>query len=332
MTKGKAAPYAVAIYAVAAATLLTACERPHRWPDRQASGRWESLSVRDVRRIVAADGNANALSASGETPLMTAARYNDNPAVIQALIDAGAAIEVATLAEGHSTALRLAVMYNAPDVVRTLLDNGANPNAGPSPAEAYTSNGSLDTHEDEATRVVAAVAEGAALTRGDGRTTLMYAVAWNRPAETVALLLEAGAAIDVREIGGGTALTLAAQYNENPRVTALLLQWGAEVDAQEVSGQTALMYAVDGNRNPAIASALIEAGADLETRTRFGRTALMHAALYASTPSSVERLLDAGADAAARDDGGRTAWDYAQSNTALAGTTAMARLAQGRSR
>ena len=87
----------------------------------------ENASAAMVGALLAAGADANAAQTSGLTPLMTAARTG-SVAVVQALLGHGAEVTAAT-AETRSTALMWAVAEPHPDVVRVLLDAGADPRA-----------------------------------------------------------------------------------------------------------------------------------------------------------------------------------------------------------
>ena len=74
----------------------------------------------------------NAMTKEGTTPLLPAAAYNSNPAFVKMLINAGADIDVKGPAKGpeRKNALELAVAFNGPEVVESLLKTklGANLN------------------------------------------------------------------------------------------------------------------------------------------------------------------------------------------------------------
>ena len=85
----------------------------------------ENASLPIVERLLGAGADANAAQTSGLTPLMTAARTG-NLAIVRALVDHGAAVNAATIETG-GTALMWALAAPHPDIVRLLLDRGADP-------------------------------------------------------------------------------------------------------------------------------------------------------------------------------------------------------------
>ena len=85
----------------------------------------ENASLPMVRRLVEAGANVNASQASGLTPLMTAARTGSTE-VVRTLVGHGAEVNAVT-AETRSSALMWAVSEPHPEIVRLLLDAGADP-------------------------------------------------------------------------------------------------------------------------------------------------------------------------------------------------------------
>lgn len=108
-----------------------------------------------------------------------------------------------------------------------------------------------------------------------GRTALMCSAAEGYE-HCAAILVKAGAAVDLPDKHGKTALILAAEYG-HARVAGLLLRAKAAVNARDQNGMTALMTAAKHGHDEAL-SVLIAAGAKLEVATEEGSTALALAA------------------------------------------------------
>ena len=160
----------------------------------------------------------------------------------------------------------------------------------------------------------------------DGAAALHWASYWNAP-DTVALLIDAGADLDLANDYGVTPLALACDNGSGAMVTRLLsagadpnlarstgetplmtcartgaldavralLAHGADPNAAESwHGQTALMWAA-GERHAAVVEALVEHGADVHARSSAGYTPLLIAARV-DEPELVRLLIAAGAD------------------------------------
>ena len=150
-----------------------------------------------------------------------------------------------------------------------------------------------------------------------GGNTPLHHAAQHGNVANVALLLNAGVEVNVRNGGGQTPLHLAAS-NENPSVAALLLEAGADVHARETLSEerysstgvapnhnrTPLHYAAS-NPDPAVAAMLLDAGAAVNPRDGDAHTPL-HRAAHSKNAAVVTLLLAAGAEVDARDASGVT--------------------------
>ena len=122
--------------------------------------------------------------------------------------------------------------------------------------------------------------------------------------ETVKLLLDNGADINLTTVIGSTALMLATAYSNKGsslETVRLLLENGTNVNLATKDGLTALMLAaVYANTDSSLETVrlLLEKGADVNLVDKEGWTALMMAARYSNTDSSLETvklLLEKGA-------------------------------------
>jgi ankyrin repeat protein len=78
----------------------------------------------DVRAAISKGADVTSQDSDGMTPLLVAAKYNQNPEVIVALLKAGADIKAQDRYPG-ATALMWAAMNNRPEVITVLLKAGA---------------------------------------------------------------------------------------------------------------------------------------------------------------------------------------------------------------
>lgn len=161
------------------------------------------------------------------------------------------------------TPLMVASEHNAdPEVVRVLLEHGAEPNARDS----------------------------------NGRSALMLAMQRERDGGVAQMLVEHGARVGSRDAEGRTALMYACEHAEDSGVISYLLEQGAEIDDRDAEGLSAIMYATRRDRASGVFELLVKHGASLEERDEMGRGLLMHAAMHARSGDVIDALIELGAD------------------------------------
>ena len=252
---------------------------------------------------------APATAATTTAPLADAAERLDTAAIERLLAAPPAPGEINAAQVDGMTALHWAVYHDRSDLVRRLLDAGADASAanryGVIPLSLACANGSAEVVEV----LLAAGADPNALLPG-GETVFMTAARTGR-IEVVEALYEAGADVHFREPNRGQTALMWAAAEGNLEVVELLLEVGADPNAALDSGFTPLLFAVREGRID-VTEALLRAGVDVNAATprkpvkrdrplpggrsvRPGSTPL----LVAVTNGHFElaaRLLDAGAD------------------------------------
>jgi uncharacterized protein len=173
--------------------------------------------------LLRAGVDANSQLPDGETALMTAARTGKVDAV-SVLLMHGADLNAKERSFGE-TALMRAAAHDQRDVARVLIEHGAALDARSNSLEfpKITFNGS--------TMVSTLMPRG-------GLTALMFA-ARQDALETVRVLAEAGADLNLTDPDGTTALVMAI-INLHYEVAALLLEKGADPNIADASGMAAL--------------------------------------------------------------------------------------------
>ena len=244
--------------------------------------------------------------ATDVSPFYLPIRNNDVAALKELLRTRG---PEARDARGNSP-LMYAAALGTPDVLRLLLDAGADPNAanelGATP---------LMWCAGDAAKVKLLLAKGAKVNVRSklGRTPLLIAAAYDGAVESARLMIVKGANVNARDESGVTVLNQAANVN-NLEVARILLAKGANVNIADNGGFTPLHgAATNAYRGGALVKLLLEHGAAVNAKSddtsgegfhgpiAVGHiTPLMDAAQMGGY-ESVEALLKAGADPNAMD-------------------------------
>ena len=186
---------------------------------------------------------------------------------------------------------------------------GSGPNAGMTPLHLAAAT---PASSQEVIRTLIAAGATVDARTPDGRTPLMLAAEFGRPA-SIAALANANAALDARDQTGKMALMFAASAGRADNAQALLAA-GASVNAADESGATAIALTASSRADASVLRILLDAGADPDAADGAGVTPLMRAA-EAGQPDKVLSLLNAGASPKARSADGRSALDRARTHT-----------------
>ena len=258
---------------------------------------FETATVEEVTACLAAGADPDAPNEDGLTPLHLAAQSNSAPAVIVALLDAGADLEAPTGEDDDATPVRYAATSNpSPSVLDALIVAGAD--LGDGLAHLVASRNSnpavLET-------LLAAAGVDVTLVNGS-RETLLHEAASNPSVAMSRWLLASGVDVNARSATGLTPLHDAVQ-NGNPAVIEALLAAGADVAASlnGFENSTPLGIAVLIIPDPAVTEVLLAAGSEV-TVDEAGAS-LLHYAAANENPGVIEALLAAGADPTAREHG-----------------------------
>lgn len=284
-----------------------------------------------VKFLIDAGADLNIANNKGQTVLMHACS-NRNSEMAKLLIDAGADVVIET----RPSALKIAIEQDLSDIVKLLIDRGANPNnvlveKYHSPLEIYAKRGNIElvnlliqkaiairkfdeycnkalilaasNGHKEVVKMLLENGADVSFVSNSGDTALM-AAAWTGHKEVVVMLLENGADVSIVSKWGHTALALAAE-NGHEGVVRILLAHGACVDAVNDISSTALMLAANSGHKEVV-EALIENGADVNAVNKSGNTALIVAASEGHE-EVVGLLLEKGADVSAANSERKTA-------------------------
>jgi hypothetical protein len=190
-----------------------------RWDDKVAAKRFLDLvlsgTAAEIRAAIGAGAKLNygdwyeGMQSSGFTPLMMAAGRNPSIEVIEALIAAGAKVNVYDKYLGWDALILASELNSNEGVVQMLLDKGAR----------------ID----------------ARLNSGD--TALMRAADANSNVEVIKCLIKYGASVNDVNALGMSPLMLAAYHNPNEGVVLELLRAGADKEAVSIERKKAIDYA-----------------------------------------------------------------------------------------
>ena len=195
------------------------------------------------------------LPGSGLNSLIAAASFG-NSKICEMLIKAGAQVD-AEMSQNF-TALTLAATSNHPDVVRLLLEAGADPNK----------------------------------LACDGSSILMGSITNKADHSVILMLLDAGANVAVRTTTTGLTALMSACAMKNEPVIKLLISKNSDlVNIQGKGGFTALSLACASGADVSTVEYLIKAGADPNFISKVDNSGILHCAVQGGNLDLVKYLM-----------------------------------------
>ncbi|KAK6503298.1 hypothetical protein TWF481_008325 [Arthrobotrys musiformis] len=300
-TEGGMTPLIAAVYNGHTDAVKTLLENGAK-PDSQKPYSFGPLSAAailgkeaEAELLINFGADVNGQSFKGETPLHNSA-YGGFDSMTKLFLDRGADPNLTTY-ESSDMALIFAVEKGHGHVIKTLLNNGANP---------------YQKRKEGLTAMCRAVELG----RGDilsiffenGVDRVLWAVQVRHSDPEFPLLDEINGATDATDFDGRTALSHAVGVGSE-KITKLLLAQGVSLGIPDNNGRTALFYAIDSGEE-GVVTLLIEAGCSLKHKDNSRSTPLLHATATGKE-SMVQILLENGADIKAKNDEGKTALQIA---------------------
>ena len=268
---------------------------------------WAAWSSRDpavIEALLAAGADPETQNDNDRTPLHNAAANNETPEVVEALLAAGADLE-ARDANGN-TPLQLAALNNeSVHVVEALLDAGDDPRVQTESGFTLVHDAAWSNENPAVIELLIAAGLDLAAASNDGRTPLHQAARNTASPDVIEFLVAAGADLEAQDNAGAAPVQLPAFANQSPAVLEALLAAGADPDARTNDGRTLLHLAAARNENLDVLDTLLAAGADPRARDAYGRTPL-HDTPGNENAAVADRLITSGASLEARDIGGYT--------------------------
>jgi ankyrin repeat protein len=204
--------------------------------------------------------------------------------------------------QDHETPLLLAAKYGHLEVVRELLDRGADHTIGDADSSQPIHLAAVGGHT-EVIDLLIARGDNVNAIDNNGTTPLLFAISYRQP-ETAGWLIDNGADISVTNNRGLTPLHYAAARQQNDMVDRLI-ELGSDINAQTNSDNTPLHYGATMG-DITLARKLIESGAELEIGDDHHRTPLLLTARESGSAEMARLLVLQGADINAQDISGDT--------------------------
>lgn len=248
----------------------------------------KSGNMQIVKLLVEAGADVNTGS---KWPPLYVAVDNNNTELAEYLIDKGAQVDPDN--DWEWTPLQEAPYAAGVEMVKLLLENGADINAGPWTA-LYAA-----VDKDRKDIVEFLIQNGADVNANEwGNPVLCYACSLNDPG-ILKLLINNNADIHIKDTGGRTCLHWAMR-NENIEIAEILITEGAEIDIKDLEGVTPLQYAISRGKKDHVRF-LVEKGANDPN----GLTLLHYAAVYGDA-EACQKLINKGVYVNIKDNSNRS--------------------------
>ena len=248
--------------------------------DEKATLYWTSEEghIEVVKELLNFGAKLNVPGELGETPLHIAAKRGHEE-IVRLLIHNGANIEAKC--DDLFTPLYIAVHHEQNKIALILLKLGANPNTnGLGDQNSLHFAAKSGVGHEIMKELIERGADINAVTDDKNETPLFYATRYNDQ-ESIDILLDYGADVNIANIGGWTALYNTTSRPGRKSTVAKLLAHGANVDGTGETGKnsTPLHHAFhDGSEGEKMVRILLMYGANINIQNRQGETPLMMAA------------------------------------------------------
>lgn len=262
-----------------------------------------SIKTKDVDRIkllMYANIDTNEKNDEGYTPLYVAADTDLPLDYVRMMLQRNAKVNLTS--KGKITPLMIAVAGGKTDLVKLLLEYGADPSI----KDANGANSLIYAAKNKKATMVPLLAAARNLKVDEpdntGITPFLYSYNY-KDYPTMTALAKAGANINIKDELGTTPLLRSTDADDTEMIKALV-NLGADKEVKDNAGRTVLMHAVQNNNQPLVKYFITE-GSDIETTDLIETTPVILAAKEKYTPI-LKELVAAGADFNAQDKLGRS--------------------------
>ncbi len=212
------------------------------------------------------------------SPLVTACQRGE-PAIVAALLDAGADVKRATTT--GITPLALCAGNSSPAIVARLLEKGAKVDAADDTGQTPLMWAAAKGQVDNIKLLLAADAAGINRTTPKGFSPLMFALASGNP-EAPLTLINAGS--DIGYVApDGTSMVQMAMYRQQYAVAELLINRGVDLNAYDRNGNL-LLHAAVLAKQPQLVSLLLAKGANPNALTGTSKVVWRYEVNFTSRP------------------------------------------------
>ncbi|KAF3363139.1 hypothetical protein PHSC3_000325 [Chlamydiales bacterium STE3] len=268
---------------------------------------------KNIKLLLRYGAAANPLDRKNEPAIFEAIK-SKSLANVRALIKGGSDLNYAvtvrtwTIQEGGSfqkkdcnTALHIAVRDGTPEIIKLLVQRGADPYKWDKSEESPIE---IAIREKSVSKILAFIEGGMNLNHTDkkGQTPLHLAASYGTP-EIIKLLVQRGAEPCISDKKSQTPLDIAVS-DDTPEIIKLLVQHGADPYKCGQYKQSPIERAI---REKSVSKilAFIEGGMNLNNPDKDGQTPL-HIAVWHGTPEIIKLLVQRGADPCIADKDGQT--------------------------
>ena len=257
--------------------------------------------------LLEAGVDVNIVNFDGNTSLHVAVYGNCNKQTLQQMIEKG--VSVNALNKRGETALVLACELAQVELVRVLLEKGANPDI--SDHEGYTRlHAAVFGHCPNETLQEIIAHKAYLHAKSTKGVTALFLACTRRQQEAVKILLTAGSNPNTSTIAG-TSLHAAIFGGCSKKIISSLIGHGADVNAVNKKNASALFIACCKGDEDAI-NVLLKAGADANNaEVGAGNTCLHHAVSNSCSKETLQAIIDRGARVNATNKHNDTALNYA---------------------
>ena len=231
--------------------------------DETKSNYTKDLITKEVEELINKGYNLNKQDPStGLTTLMEVAKIDENPELIEALIEHGADVNAKDFA-GTTVLMYASVYNNNPAIIETLIKHGADINA--KDRQGRTALILAITNDKDVTTIDTLIANGANVNDKfiHNSTALYLAASISSYTEVIETLINHGAIVRADD------LCAAAASTRNLAIIEKIAQHLPDINEQDDDGDTGLMAAVY-NSNPQAVETLLKLGADINIKNNNG--------------------------------------------------------------